>query len=209
MNQNLLRLTATVLLAFGALACTSDVNSPFAPPGLALRFTPDVDTLFIADSGVAPAVHLTLSATSLGQPVQTPSGVEWTVDDTAIAVVDSTGGMRGVRLGTTTVNARVNADKAHATIVVVHAVTQVVVTPSVLTGVLGDTTNIVASALDAHGSLVAGTAYTFTVADPTTVSLTRTSTRTATAVFLKAGPVRIDVHADGIVGSATGTIQAP
>ena len=209
MNLNVFRLTAAVLLSTGAVACTSDVNSPFAPPGLSLTFSPDLDTLFLADSGGATPVHLSLSATSLGQPVTTPSGVEWTVADTTIAVVDSTGAVRPVGLGSTTVTARVNSEKAHATIVVVRPVTHVVVTPSVLTGVVGDTTNVVASALDANGSLVAGTAYTFTVADPSTVSLTRTSTRTATAVFLKAGPVRIDVTADGKVGSATGTIQLP
>lgn len=207
MHLNLLRLSGAALISAGALACTSDVNSPFAPPGLSLQFTPATDTLFLADSGSATPVHLTLSATSLGQPVTTPSGVEWTVDDTTVAVVDSTGAIRPISLGTTMVNARVNSEKAHATIVVVHAVTQVAVTPSVLTGVVGDTTTIVASALNASGALVPGTAYTFTVATPTTVSLTRITTRTATLVFLQAGPVRVDVTADGKVGSATGTIQ--
>ena len=208
MNHTHFRLTTVALLLTAGLACTSDVTDPFAPMGLSLQFNPSVDTVFLTDSGLVSPVHLPLSATSFGQPVPTPKGVEWTIADTTIAVVDSTGGVRAIRLGTTTLTARVNAEKAHATIVVVQKVASVVVTPNTLAGFVGDTTNIVASALDASGALVPGTAYAFSVPDPTAVLLTRTSTRTATAVFLKAGPVRINVTADGHVGSATGTIQS-
>lgn len=208
MTLNLFRPTVVALLVAGGLACSSDVTDIAAPMGLSLQLTPAVDTVFLTDSGVPTPVHPTLSATSFGQPVQTPHGVKWTVADPTIAVVDSTGGVLPVKLGTTTVTARVNAATADATIVVAYKVTRVVVTPSVLVGFVGDTASIAASAVDANGALVPGTAYTFSVLDPSAVALTRTSTRTATAVFLKAGPVRIDVRADGQVGSATGTIQA-
>jgi len=207
MNLNLLRLTAAAVVVCGALACSSDLTDPNAPFALSLEFNPSVDTLFITDSVVAAPVHLTLSATSLGQPVQTPRGVEWTIADSTIATVDSTGGLRPVSLGTTTLTARVNSEKAHATIVVAQSVTHVLVAPNPVVGFVGDTVTIVASALDRNGALVPGTAYAFTVTDPTTVALSRTSTRTATATFLKAGTARIDVVADGQLGSTTVTIQ--
>ena len=209
MNFHLFRMTAVALLVASALACSGDnVTDISAPMGLALQLTPAVDTAFLTDSGVSTPVHLTLSATSLGLPVQTPHGVEWTIADPTIAVVDSTGSVSPVSIGTTTLTARVNSAKAHATIVVANKVARVVVTPNVLAGFVGDSAKISAGAFDENGALVPGTAYTFSVSDPTAVSLTRTSTQTATAVFLKAGPVRIDVKADGQVGSATGTIQA-
>lgn len=209
MNRNLFRLTAAAFLVGGGLACSSDnVTDIAAPMGLSLQLAPGVDTVFLTDSGVPTPVHLTLTATSFGQPVQTPHGVEWTTSDPTIAAVDSTGGVLPVGVGTTTLTARVNSAKAHATIVVAFKVARVVVTPNVLAGSVGDTATLTASALDETGALVPGTAYVFTVADSAAVSLTRTSTQTASAVFLKAGPIRVDVTADGQVGSATGTIQA-
>lgn len=207
--NTLFRFTAAALVLTCSVACSSDnVTDIAAPMGLALQLTPSVDTVFLTDSAAAAPVHLTLSATSFGQPVQTPKGVEWTIADPAVAIVDSTGGVRAVALGTTTLTARVNAAKAQATIVVAHKVAQVVLFPSVLSGFVGDSATITASALDASGALVAGTAYSFTVPDPTAIALTRTGTRTATAVFLKAGAVRINATADGFTGSAAGTIQA-
>lgn len=210
MNRNRRYLTAVSLLAVAGLACSSDVTNPFAPMGLELQFSPSVDTLFLSDSAVSTPVHLTLTATSFGQSIPVPRGVEWTVSDPSVAViVDTTGGVLPVGLGTTTVTARINSTKAQGTIVVVQKVQSVLVTPNPVTGFVGDSANIVASALDANGAFVAGTAYSFTVTDPTKVALTRTGTRTATAVFLKAGTARIDVTADGHVGSATVTIQSP
>lgn len=209
MKSNHLRFTTVALLIVtGAIACASDdLTNPFAPMGLGLEFSQSVDTLFLTDSGVPAPVHLTLSATSFGQSVETPTGVVWTIADSTIATVDSAGALRPLRLGTTTVTARVNDAKAHAEIVVVQKVTRVVVAPTPVAAFVGDTTTFVASALDASGELVPGTAYSFTTTDPTVVALTRTSTRTARVVFLKAGTARIDAAADGYVGSATVTVQ--
>ena len=209
MNLNRRYLTAVSLLAAAGLACSSDVTNPFAPMGLSLQFSPSVDTLFLTDSAVSTPVHLTLTATSFGQSVPVPHGVVWTVADPSVAViVDSTGAVLPVGLGTSTVTARINDTKAQGTIVVVQKVQSVLVTPNPVTGFVGDSASIVASALDANGAFVPGTAYSFTVTDPTTVALTRTGTRTATAVFLKVGAARIDVTADGRVGSATVTVQS-
>ena len=200
---------AAAVLVGAALACSSDVTDFNAPPALALQLSPSVDTIFVTDStGFSTSVKLTLSATSFDKPVQTPVGVEWTTDDAAVATVDSAGNVHPTGVGTTTINARVNSAKAHATIVVAFAVTRVVVSPAQLNVLAGDTVQITASAVDANGVQVPGTIYTFTALDPTVVAVTRTGNTTARALFLKAGAARVDVRADDQVGSATGTVQA-
>jgi uncharacterized protein YjdB len=102
------------------IACSSDsLTDPFAPPGLALRLTPTVETIFVGGTTQnASSVVLTLSATSMGRSVTTPRGVEWTSSNPSVAVVDSTGVVTAVSLGTTTVTARVNDERARSTIVV-------------------------------------------------------------------------------------------
>ena len=201
---------AAALLMGTALACSSDNVTDFsAPPALALELTPAVDTIFVTDSaGFATREQLTLTATSFNLPVATPSGVEWSTDNAAVAVVDSAGGVHPTGVGTATITARVNDAKAHATVVVAYAVNRVVVTPGTLNVLAGDTVQITATALDANGVPVPGTIYTFTPLDPTTASVTRTGNTTARALFLKAGAARIDVRADDQVGSAIGTVQA-
>src|SRR4051812_36463618 len=92
-------------LAVGAAtACSSDsTTDPFAPQGLALTLSPAADTVFVSDSLVLTAgVSLSLSATSFGNPVQTPSGVEWSSSNPDVAVVDETGKVTPIGFGTTT-----------------------------------------------------------------------------------------------------------
>lgn len=209
MRQIPLRLAA-VLVASATLACSSDdVTDLNAPPALGLELTPAVDTIFVTDSTTSSAsVKLTLTATSFDAPVATPRGVEWSTDNATVAVPDSAGVVHAIGIGTATITARVNDAKAHATVVVANKVAQVVVSPSQLNVLAGDTVQITATAVDANGIIVPGTIYTFTALDPTVVSLTRTGNTTVRALFLKPGAVRIDVHADDQVGSATGTVQA-
>ncbi len=111
---------AKLVIVATCIACSGDsLTDPFAPPGLALALTPTVETIFIGGTAQnASSAALTLSATSMGRSVSTPSGVEWTSSDPNVAVVDSTGVVTAVSLGTTTVTARVNDERAKATVVV-------------------------------------------------------------------------------------------
>jgi uncharacterized protein YjdB len=111
---------AKLVIVATCIACSSDsLTDPFAPPGLALRLTPTVETIFVGGTTQnASSVVLTLSATSMGRSVTTPRGVEWTSSNPSVAVVDSTGVVTAVSLGTTTVTARVNDERARSTIVV-------------------------------------------------------------------------------------------
>lgn len=208
-----MRLITSRLAALAALSaaasCSSDsVTDIAAPPALRLQLAPAVDTIFVSDSFAVATIRFALSATSFDRPVQTPKGVEWTIANSSVATVDSTGAVHAVALGSTTLTARVNAAKAHATVVVDRAVAQLVVSPSALTGAVGDSVVITAVAVTAGGVPVPGTIYSFTTPDPTAVSLVRTGNTTARAKFLKAGSVRVDIAGGGQVKSLTGTIQS-
>jgi Bacterial Ig-like domain (group 2). len=115
------------LVAGASLACSSDtLTDANAPPGLALKLAPSVDTIFVSDSvTIASPVTLLLSATSLGRSVTTPTGVEWSSSDQSVAVVSPAGVVTPIGIGTTTVTARVNGERATTTIVVAFQATQV------------------------------------------------------------------------------------
>jgi hypothetical protein len=118
-------MSAAVLAVVAGVACSSDEpTNPFAPMGLELFLTPAVDTIFISGA-IKPGdqIKLSLSATSFGLTVTPPKGVEWTVADASIATVDSTGTVRPVRLGSTTVTARVNSERATARVFVLNRLT--------------------------------------------------------------------------------------
>jgi hypothetical protein len=111
--------TRLVILAM-CIACSSDsLTDPFAPPGLALKLAPEVATIFVGGATQnASSVALTLTATSMGRSVSTPRGVAWTSSNPSVAVVDSTGVVTAISLGTTSVTARVNDERATSTVVV-------------------------------------------------------------------------------------------
>jgi uncharacterized protein YjdB len=115
---------AKFVIAATCIACSGDsLTDPFAPPGLALTLTPAVKTLVIGGTTqIGSSFAFTLSATSMGRLVTTPRGVEWTSSDPSVAVVDSTGVVTAVSLGTTTVTARVNDERARSTVFVTLAV---------------------------------------------------------------------------------------
>jgi hypothetical protein len=133
MRSARLFIAAGVLVAGAGIACSSDSMTDFnAPFALELTLTPSVDTIFVINTiATASPLALTLSATSMGLPVQTPVGVEWTTANPAVAVVTD-GIVRAVGTGSTTITARVNDEHARATVVVALRVT-----PQPLTSVTG------------------------------------------------------------------------
>lgn len=206
----LTRQSTLCLALLAALAgCSSDeLTDPFAPMALDIQLAPAAVTMSVSDTISAATRQLSLSATSLGLPVTTPHA-EWTTSDASVAIVDSTGTVRAVGLGSATITARVNGEKAHAQIAIVHDVARLSVTPLSLDGIVGDTIQVTASALDASGVLVPGTAYTFTSTDPTALAVTRTGNRTATAILRRAGAVGLVVTAGGQAKTVSGTAIAP
>jgi alpha-tubulin suppressor-like RCC1 family protein len=203
------RLLILATLATGVVAaCSRDTTDPFAPLALALTVAPSVDTIFVSDSIVgADAKKLTVSATTLGRPIPTPTGLEWTTSDPTVVAVGSDGTVRALSVGTATVTARVNSSRATATIVVAYRVRTLSLTPTSLAGVAGDTLTVTASARDASGVLVPGTAYTFASPDTSIATVTATGTQTARVKLVKQGTARVTVKAGGQTVDLTGTVQ--
>ena len=201
-------LILSVLTTSVVVACSGDsVTNPFAPLALELTLSPSVDTILVSDSiSSGNSTSFGVSATSLGRRINTPLGLVWESADPSVAFVDSVGSIFAASRGTTTITARINSEHAHGTVVVAYRVTHVSIQPTSLSGHVGDTLSVVASALDNSGFLVAGMIYTFTSADPTVASLTKIGTRTARVQFLKTGTARISVVSGGQVATTSGPV---
>jgi alpha-tubulin suppressor-like RCC1 family protein len=201
-------LALSSLLAASLTACSGDTTNSFAPLGLSLTITPGADTIFVADTiSAANALPLSVSASSLGHPVTTPGGIEWTSSDPSIASVSSTGSVVAKGIGSATITARINNATASANIAVVNRVAQLTVSATSFANLAGDTVQFTASALDPKGTLVPGTAYSFASADPTIATVTSPAPRTARVIFLKSGVANVTVRAGGQTASVSGSIQ--
>ncbi len=198
-------------LTAGGIACSSDdhFSSVTLPPALQITISPAASTSLVTDTiAASDAVKLSVNATSLSRPIPTPAGVVWSTSNASVAVVDSTGRVTPIGFGTAQIEAKLGAASATATIVVARKVQSIGLNPTTVTAVVGDTLTMTASALDATGILVPGTAYNFSVADPSVASVTKTGLRTASIIPLKAGALSIGVSAGGMAATLTGTMQA-
>jgi uncharacterized protein YjdB len=201
-------LILSVLATSAVAACSGDsVTNPFAPLALELTLSPSVDTILVSDSiSSGNSTSFVVSATSLSRRIKTPLGLVWESADPSVAFVDSLGGIFAASRGTTTITARINSEHAHGTVVVAYRATAVVIQPTSLSGHVGDTLSVIASAVDNGGFLVGGMIYTFSSADPTVASVTKIGTRAARVQFLKAGTARVSVVSGGHVATTSGTV---
>lgn len=208
--KNLLR--AFLLSAFAiAIACDEgdeSVTNPFIPPALRLEITPAVDTLFLSDTAVLlDRRQLTVDAFSVNFPITTPSGVVFSSLTPSVVSVDTIGFVAPVSLGTGTVQARINGIKTTSTVVVLPKVVTIVFDPTTLSGRVGDTLLVTASALDSRGQLAAGAAYSFRASDPTAAIVQQFATRVARVIPQRTGTLTIIASAGGKTGSVSGTIR--
>ena len=174
---------------------------------LTIQIVPSQVQLVITDTVTASnSTQLDLIATSLGFRVLTPHA-RWTTSNPNVALVDSSGRVQALHLGQTTITARVNGETSTSLVTIGNQITQVTLLPSTVTGAVGDTAFVTASALGPNGLLVGGTAYSFAVNDPTVVALTRTGNQTARLRLLKVGTTKVVVTAAGQIASTTVTVQ--
>jgi len=191
------------------LACPSDddLTDPFAPMDLSIQVAPTQVLLLISDSVTASDnTQLQLRATSLGFPVVTPHA-RWTTSNSNVALVDSSGRVQALRVGVATITARVNGETTNSVVTVGNAVVGVTLLPSTASGAVGDSTTLTASAVGTNGLLVGGTAYVFTMTDPSVASLTRTGNQTVKLTLLKVGTTRVIVTAGGQTAFSTITVH--
>ncbi len=204
-----------LLLSALVLGCSDDsdndddsVTNPFLPPALRLQITPSVDTLFLSDTAVLlDRRQLTVSAFSVNLPITTPSGVVFSSLTPSVVSVDTIGFVAPVSLGTGTIQARINGIKTTSTVVVLPKVTTIVFDPTTLSGRVGDTLLVTASALDSRGQLASGTAYSFRASDPTAAIVQQFASRVARVIPQRTGTLTIVASAGGKTASVSGTIR--
>jgi hypothetical protein len=191
-------------------ACSSDTSTTNPVPfGLELIVTPSTATALVSDTiTTTENIKLTVGARSLGRPTQVPKGIQWETSDASVAVVDSTGLVKPRGVGTAIITARISNTKGSATISVGYKAVQLVVTPTTIAALAGDTLTITARALDSAANVVNGTVYRFSVSDAGSATITRTGNQTARVQFLRTGQVRIDVIAAGKTIPVTAVMQA-
>ena len=150
--------TARIRAASGSAADSAVLR--VATPAATVTLTPVAGI-------VLPDRTLTVTAVvrdSAGTVITAPA-LAWSSADTAIATVSSTGVVRGVRLGRTTVQARAATAVAAATVDVVAPVVTIQVRPYDLTLVVGGVLPLTATLLDAGNRVLTGRAVLWTVSD--------------------------------------------
>lgn len=195
--------------AAALLACPNDddLTDPFAPMDLAIQVAPTQVQLLVSDTVTSSNnTQLQLRATSLGFPVLTPHA-RWTTSNSNVALVDSSGRVQALRVGVATITARVNGETTNSVVTVANAVVGVTLLPSTASGAVGDSTTLTASAIGTNGLLVGGTAYAFTMTDPSVASLTRTGNQTVRLNLLKVGTTKVIVTAGGQTASSNITVH--
>jgi uncharacterized protein YjdB len=195
--------------AAALLACPNedDLTDPFAPMDLVIQVAPTAVQLLVSDTvTVSNNTQLQLRATSLGFPVVTPHA-RWTTSNPNVALVDSSGRVQALRIGVATITARVNGETTNCVVTVNNAVAGVTLLPSTALGAVGDSATLTASAVGTNGLLVGGTAYVFTLTDPTVASLTRTGNQTVNLRFLKVGTTQVTVLAGAHTAASTITVH--
>lgn len=208
--RNVLRV---LLLSALVLGCEDDddddsITNPRIPPALRLEITPEVDTLFLSDTAVLlDRRKLSVSAFSVNFPITTPTGVVFSSLTPNVVSVDTIGFVAPVSIGAGTIQARINGIKTTSTVVVLPKVASIVFDPIPLTGAVGDTLLLTASALDSRGQLASGTAYSFRATDPTAAIVQQFGTRFARIIPQRTGTLTINVTAGGKTANVSGTIR--
>ena len=161
--------------------------------------TPTPDTLFsINDS-------LPLTAKSYTGATLTPGTYVWLSRDPTVVTVNASGLLVAKANGSTYVVAtEAGGTKDSAHVFVIQKVSSISVTPTPVQRYLGTTQTFTANALDARGSVVAGTTFTWGGSDPSIASIDAAGLATMLAI----GQDTIKATAGAVVGKAVLTVKS-
>ena len=170
---------------------------------------------------VASVVLTPASATlvSLGETVQLAASARdgsgnpmsgktftWSSSDGGVATVSSSGLVTAVTNGSTTITATTGGVSGTASVSVAQAVASVEVAPASATLVsLGETVQLIASALDANGSAIPGKTFTWSSSDGGVATVSSSGLVTAVAD----GSATISATGDAMSGTATVDVTIP
>lgn len=175
------------------------------PIGATLDITPDADTIFVADTlTAADSARFVAVVRSFSGDSSSPARARWSSSDPTVAVVSQTGLVtaRGPGEAIITVDA---GERASARIVILAAVRNLVIAPVLDTLLEGDSTRLMARALDQGGATVSGVRYTWSSSDQRVATVDSTGLVRA----IQAGAARITVRAGGLQTGADIVVEAP
>ena len=159
------RRTLAIAVVITLISCTETSAPP--PPVAAVRITPDSTFVYIHGATQLSAAAYDASGHPLsGHPIT------WSSADTAIATVDSTGLVRGVRVGSVYLEATAEARHAFARIDAELAIAQLAVSPKHFAIGVSDTFQMSGVPLDSTGHPIAGRVVSWTSTDPSIASVT-------------------------------------
>ena len=125
-----------------------------------------VDPASATLSSVGETVQLTAAASDANGNTISDKTFTWSSSDESLAMVNSSGEVTAVANGSVTITATTDGVNGTATILVGQAVVSAVVTPALATlGSLGETVQLVTTALDANGNTISDKTFTWMSSD--------------------------------------------
>jgi uncharacterized protein YjdB len=151
------------------------------------------------------AFQFTDTAKDAAGNVLTGHQVLWSSSDTTVAPVDQSGLALAKRLGSATITVSSGSVSAKATVTVSRVpVARIVIAPSNPTVIVGQTTQLSATAQDSAGNVLTGITTTWSSSDPTTATIDQTGSATG----IKAGVVTLTVTSGSVTASSSLTVRA-
>jgi trimeric autotransporter adhesin len=167
----------------------------------------------VANVAVSPAtpsiptggtVQLTAALTDANGNPLTGRAVTWQTSAPAIAIVDASGLVQGVAVGSATITATSEGKSGTAVVSVTQApVASVVVSPATASVVVNGTVQFTATPKDAGGTPLSGRLVTWASSDASIATVNNSGF----VVGLVAGQATIRATSEGIVGTASLTVQ--
>lgn len=192
-------------IAAGAATVTASVDGVAGTATVTVTPTPVASVTVIPATTtltVGSTLQLTLVIADAGGAPLSPAGrsIVWTPLSASVATVGTSGLVTAVATGTATIQVTVDGVLGTATVTVSSVpVASVTLTPSSAALNVGATQQLVATARDAGGNVLAGRAVTWGSSDSTVASVDATGLVTAVG----AGSAQVTATIDGVQGAAT------
>jgi uncharacterized protein YjdB len=156
------------------------------------------------DAVVGSRTQLTATALDASQATLAGRGIIWTTSNASVATVDAAGVVTGVGPGSAVITATSEGKSASSTFSIAQgAVASVTVTPSPITMVAGQSTQLAAAARDASGSVISGKSIVWSSSNTAVAGVTSQGVVTGVG----AGSTTITATIDGVSGTSAVTVS--
>lgn len=209
-DPNIASVSETGVVTALALGTTEVAASSRGKSGIAtitVQRTP-VATVVVrpdrVDALVGSKTQLSATALDASQATLANRGFVWTTSNANVATVDASGSVTGVGAGSAVITATSEGKSASSTFTIMQgAVATVVVTPSPITMVAGQSTQLAASARDASGSVITGKSVVWSSSNTAVASVSSQGVVSGVG----AGSTTITATIDGVSGTSAVTVS--